>query len=355
MNRRHFLFSTALLCAPRGFARETQNPDTKAPEKRKDGQASESERRIEKATAAAMAMQRLDWEQGILAQAMFEAGLREKVIQLTRAAMVLQLPDGRMAVEISGGPTDPAMGGAAYAKAAEWTGDSRMRAAADGLLDWIRHKAPRNAEGILYHVFRAPEIWSDGFNCAPPFLAAVGCYDEALAQIDGFRERLWNPRKQLLAHIWDDGKRQMKDGKSWGGGNGWAAAGMARVIRCLPSDRERDRERVAEFARQIVDGCLHYQRSDGLFYDVVDQPDTFVETNLAQMLAFAIYEGVLGGWLPPNYRAHADFMRAAAREKMDDDGFVQGVCGAPNFNRSGNSTEGQAFCIMMEAAGRRTF
>jgi hypothetical protein len=83
MNRRHFLFSTALLCAPRGFARETQNPDTKAPEKRKNGQASESERRIEKATMAAMAMQRLDWEQGILAQAMFEAGLREKVIQLT--------------------------------------------------------------------------------------------------------------------------------------------------------------------------------------------------------------------------------------------------------------------------------
>jgi hypothetical protein len=37
---------------------------------------SESARRIEKATAAAMAMQRRDWEQGILAQAMVEAGDR---------------------------------------------------------------------------------------------------------------------------------------------------------------------------------------------------------------------------------------------------------------------------------------
>jgi hypothetical protein len=46
-------------------------------------------------------------------------------------------------------------------------------------------------------------------------------------------------------------------------------------------------------------------------------------------------------------------MRAAARVKMDAFGYVQGVCGAPNFNSPGTSTEGQAFCIMMEAAGRK--
>jgi hypothetical protein len=38
---------------------------------------------------------------------------------------------------------------------------------------------------------------------------------------------------------------------------------------------------------------------------------------------------------------------------MDAFGYVQGVCGAPNFDRSGTSTEGQAFCILMEAAGSR--
>jgi len=31
---------------------------------------------------------------------------------------------------------------------------------------------------------------------------------------------------------------------------------------------------------------------------------------------------------------------------------VQGVCGAPNFDQPGTSTEGQSFSIMMEAAGR---
>jgi len=313
----------------------------------------ESRRRIRLATAAGMAMQRRDWEQGIFAQAMLEAGDRENVILLTKAAIVQRVPDGRLAVVVSGGPTDPAMGGEAYRRAAEWTGDPQMRGAVEGLLEWIRHKAPRSADGILYHTFEGPEMWSDGLNGAPPFLAAMGFYDEALLQIEGYRKRLWNPEKKLLSHIWDEGKQQLKDKNFWGGGNGWAAAGLARVIRCLPKDRQRNRERLSAFARDIIDGCLAQQRPDGLFHDVIDQPDTFVETNLAQMLAFAMYEGVARGWLPGDYRPRADRLRDAARRKMDDFGYVQGVCGAPDFDRPGNSTEGQAFAIMMEAASAR--
>jgi rhamnogalacturonyl hydrolase YesR len=181
----------------------------------------------------------------------------------------------------------------------------------------------------------------------------MGHYDEALAQIEGFRRRLWNPEKKLLAHIWDDQKQEFKDGDFWGGGNGWASAGLARVIRSLPADRRADRDRLTDFARQIIDGCMSHQRADGLFHNVIDQPTTFVETNAAQMLAFGIYSGIADGWLPANYSVHANRMRTAARAKMDAFGFVHGVCGAPDFNRPGTSTEGQAFCILMEAAGQR--
>src|ERR1039458_4160507 len=355
MNRRSFLHAAAVLSTPwvavsGGAAQAIQ---LTARETAKSDPRHESARRIERATAAAMAMQRRDWEQGILAQAMLEAGDRERVILLTKAAIVQQTADGRLGVVISGSPTDPSMGGVAYSKAAEWTADAQIRQAVDRLLDWIRMKAPRNSEGILYHAVGTPQMWSDGLNCAPPFLAARGYYDEALKQIEGYWQRLWNPEKKLLAHIWDDGKRQFKDGNFWGGGNGWAAAGLARVIRSLPRERRQDRERLAAFAREIVDGCLQHQRADGLFHDVVEQPSTFVETNLAQMLAFAVYEGVAGAWLPASYRAHADRMRAAAREKMDAYGYVQGVCGAPDFDRPGASTEGHAFCILMEAAGSK--
>lgn len=349
MNRRSFLCTATLagsrsLVNPLSSGEPTQNTTSR--------QTPESTRRIEGATSAALALQRRDWEQGIFAQAMLQSGQRELLIQLTKAAMVQQTPDGRMGVVVNGGPTDPAMGGAAYAQAAEFAGDAAMHQAVERMLNWILHKAPRNPGGVLYHTFEAPQMWSDGINCAPPFLAAKAHYDEALLQIDGYRKLLLNPQKKLMAHIWDDGKHQFTDSAFWGGGNGWTAAGLARVIRSLPANRQNDRIRLAEFARQVIDGCLAHQRPDGLFHNVVDRPDTFVETNLAQMLAFSIYQGITDRWLPDTYRPHADRMRAAARARMDQYGFVQGACGAPDFDRPGISTEAQSFCILMESAGQ---
>jgi hypothetical protein len=100
----------------------------------------------------------------------------------------------------------------------------------------------------------------------------------------------------------------------------------------------------------VIDGCLIHQRKDGLFHDVVDKPDTFVETNLAQMLAYSIYRSIQGGWLDQSYRNHADRMREAAHRKVDKFGLVQDVCGAPNFDSPGTAVEGQAFFLLMEAA-----
>jgi unsaturated rhamnogalacturonyl hydrolase len=172
-------------------------------------------------------------------------------------------------------------------------------------------------------------------------------------QIEGYRKLLFNPEKKLMAHIWDDGKQQFVDPGFWGGGNGWTAAGLALVIRHLPVSRSGDRANLARFAKDVIDGCLGHQRADGLFHDYVDRPETFVETNLAQMLTFALYQGMTDGWLPASYRVHGDRMRAAARAKMDEHGFVRGACSAPDFDRPGVSTEAQAFCVLMEAAGNR--
>ncbi|MGA7244250.1 MAG: glycoside hydrolase family 88 protein, partial [Terracidiphilus sp.] len=187
MNRRSFLCTATLagsrsLVNPLSSGEPTQNTTSR--------QTPESTRRIEGATSAALALQRRDWEQGIFAQAMLQSGQRELLIQLTKAAMVQQTPDGRMGVVVNGGPTDPAMGGAAYAQAAEFAGDAAMHQAVERMLNWILHKAPRNPGGVLYHTFEAPQMWSDGINCAPPFLAAKAHYDEALLQIDGYRKLL---------------------------------------------------------------------------------------------------------------------------------------------------------------------
>jgi len=60
--------------------------------------------------------------------------------------------------------------------------------------------APRNAEAYSTNLPRAANV-VDGFNCAPHSLRD-GLLRRGLAQIEGYRQRLWNPEKKLLAHIW---------------------------------------------------------------------------------------------------------------------------------------------------------
>lgn len=303
---------------------------------------------------ALLAMQRHSWEQGVAAQAFLESGDDDIVVVMAHEAALRQLPDGRLAM-VGGADavTDPSANGEPVLHAARLTGDRNLREAAERQLDWLLGLAPRTPDGVLHHVLDKPQVWVDSFYMAPPFLAVAGHPDEAVRQVEGFRRLLWDPKARLYAHIWDEARNGFARAGHWGVGNGWAAAGLVRVIAALPEDMDDDRRRLTGYLRDGIDGCLAHIRPDGLFHDIVDDPAAFVETNLSQMLAYSIYRAVDAGWLPEPYLASADRMRDAARGQVDRYGLVRGVCGAPRFDRPGTAPEGQAFFILMEAAAAR--
>lgn len=306
---------------------------------------------LHKVIQAMLAMQRRSWEQGVAAQALLELGETDLVVLLAKDAVVNQLKDGRLGLNEGNGPvTDPAANGEPLLFAAQVTADPQLQLAAQKMLDFLLYKAPRTRQGIIYHNHIENRIWVDAFYMAPPFLAVAGHPGEALRQVQGYREILRDPQKKLYYHIWDEDKGVFERQLFWGVGNGWAAAGMARVIQALPAEMEEERAQLVDFVGELINACLPYQREDGLFHDILDNPNSFVETNAAQMLAYTIYRGVRGGWLDSAYLPHAESMYRAARAKVDDFGLVQGVCGAPNFYRPGTATEGQAFFLLMEAA-----
>jgi unsaturated rhamnogalacturonyl hydrolase len=308
---------------------------------------------VEKVKLSMLAMQREAWEQGVAMQALLEWGDRDMVIRMAHGAMLRIDDDGRLGmVSDNHGVTDPAANGEGVLFAAKATGDPLFRAGADRMLGYLMKTAPRTADGTLHHIDHKPQVWVDSMYMAPPFLAVAGRPGEALEQIAGFRRLLWNGPAQLFSHIWDDGRKAFERKAFWGVGNGWAAAGMTRVLRALPEDMRAEKKRLAGYIREGLDGCLRHRRPDGLFHDVVDDPKTFVEANLSQMLSYAIFRGVKGGWLPKSYLDQAAVMRGAATAKVDELGYVRDVCGSPTFEKPGTATEGQAFFILMEAAAR---
>ena len=350
--RRSFLRNAALAGGILGLSTFASGRDERAPGAVNPSTPPDADAvRLQKAKNAMLAMQRRAWEQGTAAQALLELGETDLVVLLAKDAVVNQLKDGRLGLNEGNAPVcDPAVNGEPVLFAAKVTGDPALERAAARMLEFLLVKAPRTRAGIIYHNEIENRIWVDGIYMLPPFLAVAGQPAEAMKQIAGCRRILQDPVKKLYSHIWDEDRQEFERKALWGSGNGWAMAGMMRVLRALPTSMAAEKAQLAEWIRELIDAAMPWRRPDGLFHDVLDDPGTFVETNCAQMLAYTIYRGVAGGWLPASLRDTADSLRAAAIGKVDAFGIVQGVCGAPNFNRAGTSTEGQAFHLLMEAA-----
>jgi rhamnogalacturonyl hydrolase YesR len=82
----------------------------------------------------------------------------------------------------------------------------------------------------------------------------------------------------------------------WGRGNGWLAAGMTELLHSLPADHPQ-RTRLVEGGRKMMASLLKFQGEDGLWRQLIDQPDFWPETSGTGMFAFAMISGVKDGWL----------------------------------------------------------
>lgn len=308
---------------------------------------------IERVTTALLSMQRQCWEQGVAGQALLYAGKRDLAVLFAHDSVVRQIADGRPGMcEAHFASTDPGSHAEILLLAARETGEPIYRKVAADLERWLLEKAPRSKDGTLYHNTDANQFWSDSLYMLLPTLGQYGRFAEAVWQARGIRQRLWLADKKMYAHIYDDSRNAFQRIACWGTGSGWGAAGFARLIGMLPAGMEAEKKELIGYLKEVLEGCLKHQRADGLFHDVVDDPTTFVETNLAQMLAFSIYHSVAGGWLDEGWLPAAHSMRQAAIGKVDAQGFVQGACGSPHFDHSGTSTEAQSFFLMMETAAK---
>lgn len=116
----------------------------------------------------------------------------------------------------------------------------------------------------------------------------------------------------------------------WSRGNGWFAAGMTEMLRSLPENHPQ-RERILRGYRKMMASLLQYQRTDGLWPQLLDHPEAWPETSGTGMFAFAMVTGVKNGWLDADaYGPAARRAWLALVSHLDKDANVDSVCQGTN-------------------------
>ena len=116
----------------------------------------------------------------------------------------------------------------------------------------------------------------------------------------------------------------------WARGNGWMAVGMTELLKTLPRNNP-DRKRILDGYLLMMRNLKNYQGKDGMWNQLVDDPNFWPETSGSAMFAYAIITGVKRGWLDQTeYAPVARKAWLALVPYIDKNGDVREVCVGTN-------------------------
>lgn len=142
--------------------------------------------------------------------------------------------------------------------------------------------------------------------------------DRAALAMEAYLDRLQQPNG-LFFHASDSPF-------FWARGNGWQAAALTELLTVLPTDHPRY-ERIMHGYRTMMAALLDLQTEEGAWRQLLDRPESWIETSGTAMFAYAMVTGVKRGWLDAERFAPAA-RRAwlALVSYVDDNANLREVC-----------------------------
>jgi rhamnogalacturonyl hydrolase YesR len=203
----------------------------------------------------------------------------------------------------------------------------------DNYMHWISEGQFRFSDGTLARNRPMPDtLWLDDLYMSVPALAQMGAltgdtryFDDAVKQIRQFAARMFVPEKGLWLHGWVQAM-EPHPAFHWARANGWAAVAMTELLEVLPENHP-GRAAVLDLYRTQVRGLAACQDSTGLWHQLLDRPDSYLETSASAMYVYAIAHGINRGWLDGKaYGPMASLGWNAVAQKVNAQGQVEGTC-----------------------------
>lgn len=194
----------------------------------------------------------------------------------------------------------------------------------------VKYKVPRLPDGTLY---RIKTMWTDDMYMCLPFMARMGAltgdecwYDDILTQVRGFYGRLYMKKKNLFSHIFFV-EENTPNRVAWCRGNGWVLLALSEVLLHISRDYAGYGE-ILDVYKKFAEGVLSFRdREKGIWHQVVDNPESYIETSGSAMFITALARGVSNGWISAEYKNDiSDAWNFLCRECIDENGNVYGIC-----------------------------
>ena len=222
--------------------------------------------------------------------------------------------------------------GAALVKLYARRNDPRYRPLIDAAADFVSRRMTRFPDGGFARNRPQPGVmWSDDAYMSIPLLAQMGkltgdakYFDDAANQVIRFAEHLMDANG-LYDHAFFSSAGPLDPTFHWARGGAWAVMASAELLSVLPETHPQ-RAKVLEIFRRSVQGIVPLQSGTGMWHQLVDRNDTYLETSATAMFTFAIARGVNRGWLPPLYAPVAQAGWRAVEQRIRADGQIEGIC-----------------------------
>ncbi len=112
----------------------------------------------------------------------------------------------------------------------------------------------------------------------------------------------------------------------WSRGVGWVAAGMAELLSEMPKDHPKY-DRIMKGYREMMATLLEVQAPEGLWRQLLDVPESWVETSGTGMFTFSMVTGVKKGWLDAKtYGPAARKAWLGLVGNLDENANIKNVC-----------------------------
>lgn len=224
--------------------------------------------------------------------------------------------------------------GAAFIKAARaGVAPDLLRPWIANYLRWIRTEQLRLADGTLARHRPHPHtLWLDDLYMSVPALAQMGAltgetkyFDDAVKQVLQFSARMFIPERGLYRHGWVQ-DMEPHPAFHWGRANGWAIVAMAELLSVLPEDHPGRAAVLAQY-RAHAAGLAAVQGRTGLWHQLLDRDDSYLETSASAMFVYSIARGINRGWLDPlAYGPMVSLGWNAVAQQVNAQGQVENTC-----------------------------